>query len=67
MRRVTGGRRNCIMKNFITCKIRKIKSRMRWTGHIAQMWRRVMHGNQKEKGYYEAQYIGGWIILKWTL
>jgi hypothetical protein len=28
---------HCIMKNFATCKLRAIKSRMIWTRYVARM------------------------------
>jgi hypothetical protein len=53
--------------------IRMLKSRrMRWTGHVARMRESKMHirywwESQKERDYYEDQYVGWWRILKWIL
>jgi hypothetical protein len=53
--------------------IRIIRSkRMRWAGHGAQIGRRgTLLGywgeSQRERGRYEVQDVGGWIILRWIL
>jgi hypothetical protein len=48
--------------------IRMIKS----TGHVARMWKRVMHigyswESQKERDHWEDQDVGEWTILGWFL
>jgi hypothetical protein len=49
--------------------IRIIKlRRMRWAGHVARMWRRGTRiGCWWERGHWEAQAVGGWILLGWIL
>jgi hypothetical protein len=46
-----------------------VKSRrMRWSGHVARMWRRGMNieywwERQRERDHYSNQDVGGWIII----
>jgi hypothetical protein len=53
--------------------IRVVKSRrMRWTGYVARMGRRVPRvgcwwESQREGAHSEDQDVGGWIILGWIL
>jgi hypothetical protein len=71
---VTGGLRklhNKELHNFYSSPsiISMIKSRMRWTGHVARMTRSGMHIGywwkcQKERDHWKDQIVGVWAILK---
>jgi hypothetical protein len=64
---------NCIMRSFITCIIRVIKSRRkRWVVHVARMGEkrnayRYWWESQKETDHWEDRDVGGCTMLKWIL
>jgi hypothetical protein len=44
-----------------------IRSRIRWTGHVARIEEKCFSGKARKKAHWEGLNVGGRIILKWIL